>query len=223
MAAHGGRAGEKGGSAGGDGGLSHARRPPWLRWGPVAALGVLLAWVVQRVWGQRPPPAQQASQVRCPGGRTHPFGGWPANLLPEHGGGGAAEGASCNRAAEHLAAAGAGRRGEQARRMRVVREHAEPAAGAHSASSGLAFASSGGGSSNIYHMRQRQRQSQQRQAAAAAAAALAAATAVWQRQRRWRRQWHRCIIRRGMSLVCIIDCPVAHAHAHVDGDGGLMC
>ena len=223
MAAHGGRAGEKGGSAGGDGG-AFARTPATLAtMGPVAALGVLLAWVVQGVWGQRPPPAQQASQVRCPGERTHPSGGWPANLLPQHGGGAAAQGASCNRGGQHLAATGAGRRGEQARRARVVRAHAEPAAGAHSASSGLAFASSAGGSSNIHCMRQRQRQAQQRQAAATAAAALAAATVVWQRQRRWRRQWHRCIIRRGMSLVCIIDCPVAHAHAHVDGDGGLMC
>ena len=66
MAAHGGRAGEKGGERGGRwGGF---RTPATLAtMGPhEAARGVLLAAVVQRVWGQRPPPAQQASQVRCP-------------------------------------------------------------------------------------------------------------------------------------------------------------
>ena len=50
--------------------------------------------------GSRPSTAQEASHMRSLAGLKHQNGGPPAKLLPQHGGGAAAEGASCSRGAQ---------------------------------------------------------------------------------------------------------------------------
>ena len=41
------------------------------------------------ILGFRPPPAQEAGQVRCPDGRTHQMGGFPVKIVLQHRGGAA--------------------------------------------------------------------------------------------------------------------------------------